>query len=282
MEIIRVLNNNAAIVRGEDDVDVVVLGRGIAHGRKRGEQIDPGAVDQVFRPDSLHPVERIAAYLSELSLDVVRCAAAIAERANARLGIRVSQALILPLADHLSFAIERVRQGIDVDYPLRWEVAQLYPREVALGREAVTLAETRLRVALPADEAISFALHFVNAEFASEGLAPTIHMTERIAQVLNVVSQSMRVDLDAESMNVARFVTHLRYLFVRLDADTPFDDSSEELLSGIRRSHPQAYACAQRVRYLLEMGGARLTEDEVLYLALHVARVANAAATSAS
>jgi len=281
MEIIRVLNNNAAIVRGDDAVEIVVLGKGIAHGRKRGERLDGSVpIDQVFRPDSRHPVERLAAYLSDIPLDVVRCAALVAERAHERLGIRVSQALILPLADHLAFAIERVRQGIDVDFPLRWEVSQLYPREVGVGREAVELAATRLGVILPADEAVSFALHFVNAEFASEGMAPTIHMTERIGQVLEVVSQSMGVPLDAESMNVARFVTHLRYLFVRLDADTQFDDSSAEVLSGIRSSHPAAYACAQRVRYLIEMGGARLTEDEVLYLALHVARVTTRTGTS--
>lgn len=280
MEIIRVLNNNAAIVRGDDDVEIVVLGKGIAHGKKRGERLDDAAVvDQVFRPDSRHPVERIAAYLSDIPLDVVRCAALVAERAHERLGIRVSQALILPLADHLAFAIDRVRRGIEMDYPLRWEVSQLYPREVAVGREAVDLAAARLGVVLPADEAISFALHFVNAAFASEGMAPTIHMTERIGRVLEVVSQSMGVTLDAESMNVARFVTHLRYLFVRLDADALFDDPSAELLSGIRASHPAAYACAQRVRYLLEMGGARLTEDEVLYLALHVARVTTRAKT---
>lgn len=116
MEIIRVLNNNAAIVRGGDDVEIVVLGKGIAHGRKRGERLDDAAViDQVFRPDSRHPVERIAAYLSDIPLDVVRCAALVVERAHDRLGIRVSQALILPLADHLAFAIDRVRRGIEMD-----------------------------------------------------------------------------------------------------------------------------------------------------------------------
>ena len=169
--------------------------------------------------------------------------------------------------------------AIDLVSTHQGEVSQLYPREVAAGREAVDLAAARLGIVLPADETISFALHFVNAAFASEGMAPTIHMTERIGRVLEVVSQSMGVTLDAESMNVARFVTHLRYLFVRLDADALFDDPSAELLSGIRASHLAAYACAQRVRYLLEMGGARLTEDEVLSLALHVARVTTRAET---
>lgn len=43
-----------------------------------------------------------------------------------------------------------------------------------------------------------------------------------------------------------------------------------------REAHPDAWTCAQRVRYLLETGGgAHLTHDEQLYLTLHVARLAN-------
>ena len=52
----------------------------------------------------------------------------VAELAHARLGIRVTQALVLPIADHLAFAIQRSRAGSEFIYPLRWEVAQLYPR----------------------------------------------------------------------------------------------------------------------------------------------------------
>ena len=58
MEIVRVLNNNAAIVTDpSSDQQMVVLGKGIAHGRRRGEEIDPAAVDQTFVPDHVHPVE---------------------------------------------------------------------------------------------------------------------------------------------------------------------------------------------------------------------------------
>lgn len=273
MEIVRVLNNNAAIVVDDHDAQSVVLGKGIAHGRRVGDVIDPAQVDQVFVPDVVHPVEQLAAYLSDMPLEVVRVAGAIAELAHDQLGLRVTQALILPIADHLAFALSRVSHGIEVDYPLRWEVTQLYPAEVAVGRNAVRLANLRLRASLPAEEAIPLALHFVNAQFAADGLSRTVRMTEKISQVLDVVSSGTGLPVDAESMSVARFVTHLRYLFVRMDSGRQITDSPSILMDAIREAHPAEYAIAQRIRYLLEIGGGKLTGDEVLYLTLHVARL---------
>jgi beta-glucoside operon transcriptional antiterminator len=44
-------------------------------------------------------------------------------------------------------------------------------------------------------------------------------------------------------------------------------------MTAIRDAYPQASMCAQRIRYLLEIGGAKVTDDEVQYLTLHVARL---------
>lgn len=273
MQIVRVLNNNAAIVVDDHDDQSVVLGKGIAHGRRPGDSIDPDRVDQVFVPDVVHPVEQLAAYLSDMPLEVVRVASTIADLAHEHLGLRVSQALILPIADHLSFAVAREAEGIEVDYPLRWEVTQLYPAELAVGRQAVQFANLRLHASLPSEEAIPLALHFVNAQFATEGLSRTVRMTERISQVLDVVHQGTGLTIDPESMSVARFVTHLRYLFVRMESGRQITDSSDALMAAIRTAHPDELAIATRIGYLLEIGGGKLSKDEVLYLTLHVARL---------
>ncbi|MBK8459481.1 MAG: PRD domain-containing protein [Micropruina sp.] len=42
--------------------------------------------------------------------------------------------MIIPLADHLSFAAKRMRQGLVMEYPLGAEVAHLYPDELAVAR----------------------------------------------------------------------------------------------------------------------------------------------------
>ena len=46
------------------------------------------------------------------------------------------------------------------------------------------------------------------------------------------------------------------------------------MLRAVADAQPEAYRCAQRLRTLLDIGGQCLTEDEVLYLTLHVARLA--------
>ena len=69
-----------------------------------------------------------------------------------------------------------------MEYPLRFEVAQFYPDELAVGRDAVALAGPMLEAELDPGEAVALALHFVNAQFASPGLNRTVQMTETIAQ----------------------------------------------------------------------------------------------------
>ncbi|MDR1851292.1 MAG: PRD domain-containing protein [Propionibacteriaceae bacterium] len=84
----------------------------------------------------------------------------------------------------------------------------------------------------------------------------------------------MEIDVDCESMSAARFVTHLRYLFVRLASDKQIHDGQTTLYAAVQQAHGKEFHCAQRIRYLLETSGAKITGDEVLYLTLHVARLA--------
>ncbi len=270
----RVLNNNAVLVEDDAGAESIVLGKAIGYSKRPGDDVDEAQVTQTFVPDVTLPIERLAAFLSDINIEVVRVAREIVDLAHQRLGVRVTQALLLPIADHLSFAITRVRDGITMEYPLRWEVTQLYPQEVAIGAEGVALTARRLGVELPAEEAIPLALHLVNAQFAMEGLNKTIRMTERISQVIKVVQSGTGVSIDPDSMSAARFVTHLRYLFVRMQQHKQITDSPVLLVSAIKESHPREYVTASRVRFLLEVEGNHLTEDEVLYLTLHVARLA--------
>lgn len=274
MEVRRILNNNAALVSDESGAESIVLGKGIGHGVRRGDHVDQTLIDQIFIPDEANPIDRLAAYLGDIPMEVARVAHDIAAAASDKLSIPMSQALILPIADHLAVALERARDGKIIDYPLRWEVSQLYPKELAVGREGVSLANARLTSSLPDDEAVAIALHLVNAAFARRSLNRTFEMTERLSQVLQVVESGTGVAINPDSMSAARFITHLRYLFVRIETDAQFTDSPQRVASVIRESHPQEWSVAQRIQLLLETrGDIRLNHDELLYLTLHISRL---------
>ena len=83
-------------------------------------------------------------------------------------------------------------------------------------------------------------------------------------------------------MSAARFVTHLRYLFVRASRasaesaeDAEDEVSQPSLLAALRADAPRAYACAQKVLLVLQMQLKQsLTRDELTYLTIHIARLA--------
>lgn len=274
--VLRVLNNNAVMVSEDDDRMAIVLGRAIGYGKTPGDVIDAALVTERFLPDQSTPIDRLAAVLTDTPIEVVRVAREIAELAHTRLALRISQALILPLADHLAFALERVRTGTELDHPLRWEVGQLYPAEVALAKEALELLRRHLGADLPIDEATPIAMHLVNAQFAVPSMAPTIDMTARLGRILDVIEAGLGIRVDRNSMSMARFVTHLRYLFVRLRTRREFSDEIPRVTGAIAEAYPQEHACAERLRFLLTMDGDSLSGDEVAYLTLHIARLARA------
>lgn len=276
MEVLKVFNNNVVLARGEDGRDVVVTGRGIGYAAKRGDRIDDTRVTHQFPPDAQHDVAQLSAFLTEIPPEHLALAAEILKSAQVELATTFTQSMILPLADHISFAIKRARQHIDVEYPLRSEVAHLYPNELRVARNAVRLVVERTGVPLPDDEAVPIALHFVNALFATDDLSRTFRMTELFRQVFEVLESTYDRHFDADSVNAARFITHLRYFFVRVDANKQLAENPESFTSTIRTSFPQAYVCAERVKALLELRLEKpITPDEVIYLTLHVARLAS-------
>ena len=277
MRVTRVLNNNAVMVDLGGHEVAVVLGRAIGYGKRPGDSIDPDSVTERFIPDAINSLDRLTAFLSETPLEVVRLAREVAELAHARLGIRVTQALVLPIADHLAFAIQRSRAGSEFIYPLRWEVAQLYPQELALGHDAVDLIKRRLGIELVEDEAVAIAMHIVNAQFASAGLGPTLEMTTKLNRIVGVVEATIGIPIDRDSMSTTRFITHLRYLFVRLRTRKQFEGEATGVRAAVAESHPEAFQCAERLRYLLTVGDETLSDDEITYLALHISRLMQSA-----
>ncbi|MFV0405393.1 MAG: PRD domain-containing protein [Propioniciclava sp.] len=272
MIIKKVLNNNVVLAVDARGQDAMLAGRGIGFQRRTGDTVDPDTAFQIFRPED--PATRgLTQMLGEVPPEILDVADQISQMAGDALRLSSYKALILPIADHLNFAVARVREGQSMDFPLKWEVVNIYATEFALGQRAVDLVQHELGVALQPDEAVAFALHFVNAQFSSGHLGKTVEMTETINRFFDVIEATARHPIDRSSMSAARFVTHLRYLFIRLDRRAQITDSPVPLLESIRRSHPRPAAIAVKLSFLLESGAGKVSRDEIAYLTLHVARL---------
>lgn len=287
MRIHKLFNNNVLLAVTDDGQEHIVMGRGIGFGAKAGDEVDPGKVTQTFVPvDAGESFNHIHALLAEIPLDILSLAADVAKEAHREFGIAATAGFVLPLADHLAFALasgrDRCRLGAG-EHPLATEVRQFYPRELAFSRKAVQRAAAISGTDLPPGDDIAVALHLVNAQFTGNNFATTVRMTKTVGQVLDVVDALTGQPVDRESTPVARFLTHLRYLFAQLDiVEEHGPRQSNVTLASVekamRAEHPDAHRAAQRMAYLIESGtGKELSRNEITYLTLHVVRLTSTA-----
>lgn len=269
----RVYNNNVVLCVEEDGTEVVLLGKGIGFQRRPGDQMDP-ADSQRFVAEGHYKATWVADLVSDVTMEETRTARAIVELAHEALNTRISEALLLPVLDHLAYALRRAREGTVIDFPLRWEVGQLYPEEADVGRQAVELVRARLGVALQEDEWVAFALHFINQLWAGGDMSKTLGMTESISRIFTLLSERWQTPIDRDSRSAARFVTHLRYLFSRVGEDRQVTQSGIDIMAAVREADPGAAEVAEEVGRLIASRAARdLTAEEVAYLALHTSRL---------
>lgn len=270
----KVLNNNVVLCTDGQGREYVATGRGIAFLVPVGAPVDPMRVHRLFVSTSRTGADRLAVRIAQLPAENVSLAITISEAAGQRFGAEIVDRLILPLADHLSAALDRAQADIAVEYPLQWETVAFYPEEVAFARTALDTIEKVLGVRLPEVEAVPIGLHLVNAELGSDNVSETMDLTELMAASVAVIRDDLHVQLDDAAISVARFTTHLRHLIARIRARADHEDRLAQFLQPLAAAHPDEHASARRVATLIaERLGEPVSDDEVLLLTLHVARL---------
>ena len=73
----------------------------------------------------------------------------------------LNESLLITLADHVSFAIQRKAQGIEFKNPLAGSILCYYPAEYQMGRKCLEMIRERCGVELNPDEAAFIAQHAI-------------------------------------------------------------------------------------------------------------------------
>lgn len=273
MDILRVFNNNVVLAR-DGDQEVILTGRGLGFKAKPGQRVDDTKVVRKFVPSDGRDPDHVAELIADIPPETIR----LVTEAMARVGLgkqaEESPTLVMALADHVVGALRRAKRGTTVEYPLDAEVRSLYAEEYVQGEALVSALNAKLNGVLPRSEAVAFALHLVNAGFSNGDLSYTYTMTGVIQQMLAIIEHTYHVSLGQHNVSVGRFITHLRYLFVRIYQGRQLDSEPEPIVEAIRQSYPDEVRCAKKIAEVVELRlGSSLTPAEIAYLALHVARV---------
>ena len=274
MEVLRVFNNNVVLSRNAAGQEIILTGRGLGFQAKPGDPVNQDRVVRTFVPEDGRDPDNFGALIADIPPEHIALADEALQIARKELATELPSHVVVALADHLSFAIKRAHSGIGMEYPLRSEVSHLYPRELAAATHIVALVNSRLDEPIPDDEAVAITLHLVNAGFASGDLSETYRMTGLFRQLFDVLEQAYGRSFDRDSVSAARFVTHLRYFFIRMRRGEQLAEGHEILSVAIQQAYPEAYGVALKLAAVLELRlGDEITDNELLYLTMHVARL---------
>ena len=163
MRLIKHVNNNAAIARDSAGNELVVLGKGIGFPKMPYELEDLSKIERTFYDTDPRYLDMIAALPKEILL----ASSDIVEQAEINLDCELNTNLPFTLADHISFAIERMNKGIEIIAPIAYDVAHLYPLEFELGQLALDIVQDYTDRRLPNTEAVSIAMHLITAQMQS-------------------------------------------------------------------------------------------------------------------
>lgn len=100
--------------------------------------------------------------LDRLNPDAFEISQEIYDLAQSTLDDPINPLLVIVLADHIAFKLALLKDGVQVPNLLSAEIRSFYPREFAVGRQAVALIEKRFAADLGDDEAAYLAMHIIN------------------------------------------------------------------------------------------------------------------------
>jgi len=157
MKIVRNINNNVSLCKDSKNREVVIFGKGVGF-LKANEEVPLSKIERTFYNVNKNYLDVIAS----LPENVLEVSSKIIDMANIKLNTSYKSNVVLSLADHINYAIQRRQNNISIKLPLIYEIRHLYPKETEIGIDAVKLISNELNVNLLSEEAVSITLHLVN------------------------------------------------------------------------------------------------------------------------
>ena len=269
MKIIKKINTSAAIALDSAGNEIVVLGKGIGFPSVPYELTDLSRIEKTFYDVN----SRYFGMIGGLPQSILLASAEIAEMAELELGAELNPNLPFTLADHLNFAVNRLKKGMDLTGAIAYDIKHLYPKETEIGKRGLEIFKDKTKITLPDTEAVNIAMHLINAESKVEDLSQVMKITKILNEVENIIESYLNYKLDKNSYKYSRLVAHLRYLIQRLSSNQSVEVKNEIMLNTLTKEYPLIYECAKSIaNYLEGTWGWKCNDDEVLYLMLHINR----------
>lgn len=273
--ILNPMNNNVSLVRTSKGEELIVIGKGIAFGKKKGELISEDQVEKVFRMKTEESRENFMALLKDVPLDFITVTYEIIDNLSKKYQYPVQEYLYVTLTDHIYCSYQAISQGRYKDSNLP-DISVKYPVAFQIAKEAFEIYRQKLTENFPEDEIIRIAYHFINAEGENEvEVVEFIDKRKEILKSVENVLRSYEIQRTPENNNFYdRFMIHLNYFLDYLDRSRDDNQSLLDMEKHIKQTYPRAFEVGSKIYDVItQHTGLDLYKSERVYLVLHIQRL---------
>lgn len=273
MKIEKILNNNAFISIDKSGEEIVVMGRGIAFGKKQGNEVELSRGYKIFSNSDKELNQRLKNIVSDIPEEYMKITEQVVCVLEKEYYKKVNDIIYVSLTEHIHGAVERFKKGIQIKNPLLIDIKRLFRDEYEVSKQALEAIKEEFGIEFEEDEAGYIAQHIVNAQL-DDDMSDIVNVTRIMQDILNIIKYSYKIDFNEESVYYYRFVTHLKFFAQRILNRLTYEDDNEDVFEVFKDKYNESYKCVLKIKeQIKQIYDYELSKDEQLYLMIHIERI---------
>ncbi len=269
-KILKVLNNNSILVIDLDTKqELIFLGKGVGFGKKVNQNVSEIENAKAYRFTEQQSRQESIDTIKSISPVFIEIAGGIIEEAEKQFG-NVDNNILLPLADHIAFAIKRMEQDIELKNPFAKEIKVLFEEEYNVAKKGKNLINQKIGVEINDDEVGYITLH-VHTALTRENVVQSMDVARMIQEGIQTIEKELGAMLDDATISYTRLLTHMKFMILRVIND---EKLHLDMTDYVLENFPDSFALAKQICNSFEQSIKKpFPNIEISYFAIHIERV---------
>lgn len=265
----KVLNHNVILSICENDKqEYLIIGKGIGFGRKTAQRIEIGEDAQIYSLIDIKNAKDTTSSVKEIQPIYLEAANMLLDEAEKRIG-KVDRSVLIPLADHIDFAVRRIKEQGEISNPLISDIQLLFHMEYKVAEQILPFMAENSDVTMSESELGYIALH-IHSAITEQNVAASIQVARCVRECVNLIEKEINQSIPVTTLSYNRLMNHVRYMVLRAEQKEEIKISMNDYMElRFKKSYGIAtYVCEEMSKIL----HVKLHENEFGYLAMHIQR----------
>lgn len=268
--ITKILNHNSFMgTESKNDQECLIMGKGVAFGKKVGQTVSVTADSRVYSLKELTDRGEAKEIIKSVSPLCLELANEVLDQAEEEFG-KVDRSILFTMADHLDFAVRRIQNGEQISNPLTDDIRIMFYKEYKVAGCIRDLLKEKLGIRIDEHEIGYIALH-VHAAIVDENVSQAMEIARTVRECICMVEEETGKSIDVMSLSYNRLMNHVRYMVARAIHGEKLKMSLNDYMSV---KFPGPYMTAEKICRKMEKSlKLPIPDIEIGYLAMHLERM---------